>query len=92
MKYMDRIIDLCDRYGVEVIFYRSPYRATANELRKVNYLETYFQEKQIPFFDLEKEIEYDYTTDFCDYEHLSQHGALKSTVFLTEQFLEHIIR
>lgn len=90
MKYVDKIIDLCDRYGVNVIFYRSPYRSTANELRKVNYLKTFFQEKQILFFDLEEEITYDYAADFCDYEHLSQYGAYKSTVFLTEQFLEHI--
>ena len=41
-----------------------------------------------PSFDLEKEIEYDYSCDFYDFEHLSKSGAKKSTEFLNAYILE----
>lgn len=90
MEYVDKIISLCDEYDVRLIFYRAPYRSAANELRKTNFLRTYFAEKEIPFWDLEEEIDYDYQTDFRDYEHLSSVGARKSTEFLTEKIVEII--
>lgn len=92
MKYVDKIIELCKEENVPLIFYRAPYRSTANELRKANYLETYFAEKEVLFFDLEKELEYDYEEDFFDYEHLSKVGANKSTDFLSEKILEVLNR
>ena len=85
LTYIDKIIALCDDYDVELIFYRAPYRSTANELRKANYLADYLAERSVPFFDLEKELTWDYTTDFNDYEHLSQAGATKATAFLCEK-------
>lgn len=88
MKYVDKIIELCDEYGVELIFYRAPYRSTENELRKVNYLKEYFAEKQVPFFDLEERIEYDHVNDFYDFEHLAEGGADKSTEFLNRYVLD----
>lgn len=88
MKYVDKIIQLCEEKGVKLIFYRAPYRSTVNELRKVNYLETYFGEKEVLFFDLEKELEYDYEKDFHDYEHLSEVGARKTTEYLGEKIMD----
>lgn len=88
MKYIDKIIILCDKYDVELIFYRAPYRSTENELRKINYLSNYLAEQNITFYDLEKEITFDYENDFLDYEHLSQYGAQKTTLFLTEKILQ----
>ena len=90
MKYVEKIIELCEEYEVKPIFYRAPYRSTANELRKVNYLKKYFAEKQIPFFDLEEEIPFEYATDFHDYEHLSETGAQKATEFLCEYIMEYL--
>ena len=88
MKYVDKIIQLCQESDVKLIFYRAPYRSTANELRKVNFLETYLADKNVLFFDLEREIEYDYEKDFHDYEHLSEMGALKSTQYLGERIMD----
>lgn len=87
MKYIDKIIELCKKNDVEVIFYRAPYRSTENELRKANYLDKYFADRNISFVDLEKEIEYDYEEDFNDYEHLSKIGAMKSTDYLGEMII-----
>lgn len=82
VKYLNKIIALCEEYGVTLIFYRAPYRSTANELRKANWLEQHLYEKNILYYDLEKELEYNYETDFHDYEHLSLAGATKATWFL----------
>lgn len=87
MLYIDKIIALCEEYDVQLIFYRAPYRATDNELKKVNYLKEYFGERDIPFFDLEEEIDFDPACDFNDYEHLSESGARKATEYLVEYIL-----
>lgn len=84
MKYIDKIIELCEQKEVELIFYRAPYVSTENELKKANYLKAYFEQRGVPFYDLEKEIEYSYETDFFDYQHLSVWGARKSTDYLGE--------
>lgn len=88
MEYVKKVIELCEEKGVTLIFYRAPYRSTANELRKANYFADYCKENNVIFFDLEKEIEYDYSCDFCDYEHLAKSGAKKSTEFLNTYILE----
>ena len=84
LKYVDKIIQLCEEQGVKLIFYRAPYRSNANELKKVNWLAGYLSEKNVAFYDLEPAIEWDYTVDFYDYEHLSETGAKKATLYLGE--------
>ena len=87
MKYVDKIIQLCNENEVKLIFYRAPYRASANELKKANYLRIYLSQQEIPYFNLEQEIAWDYQTDFFDYEHLSAVGAQKVTEYLSEHIL-----
>lgn len=88
MKYVDKIIALCEENGVELIFYRAPYLSEINEMKRANYLRDYFDEKGIPFYDLEKELEFDYTEDFNDTHHLSSYGASKATSFLGQKIFE----
>jgi hypothetical protein len=87
-KYVVKIIELCKKYDVELIFYRAPYVSSINELRKLNHFRQICDEHGVLFLDLEQEIEYDYTTDFCNYEHLSEAGATNSTEFLLPYILE----
>jgi len=87
VKYLDKIIELCEAYDVELLFYRAPYRSTANELRKLNWLRKYFDEKGAVFADMEDFVSFDYTTDFLDYEHLSLSGAQK----LTERLISFVM-
>ena len=86
--YLDKIIQLCEDYGVELIFYRAPYISTANELKKANWLDQYCESKGILYLDLEKEIKFSISTDFLDYYHLNKSGAAKATRFLAEYILE----
>lgn len=87
LDYLDMIIELCEQNNVVLIFYRAPYISTANELRKANYLEDYFHERHVAFYDMEKELTFDYTSDFIDEHHLSALGADKVTSFLVDKIL-----
>lgn len=91
-KYVHKIIDLCEEYDVELIFYRSPYVSNPQELQKANYFRELCEERSVTYIDLEKDLDYDYLTDFTDYEHLSETGAAKSTDYLTDYILSAIER
>ena len=82
LKYVDKIISLCEEKGVKLIFYRAPYLSRANELRKANWFTDYCASKDVLFLDLEKEIEFDLSADFLDYHHLNETGAVKATDYL----------
>lgn len=82
VKYAKKIIDLCKKHNVALVFYRAPYVSTENELKKANWFADYCKENDVAFYDLEKEIEFDIKTDFLDYNHLNKNGALKATDFL----------
>ncbi len=84
LKYVDKIIHLCEEYDVELIFYRAPYSSTKNELFKVNFLKNYLGQYNIPFFNMEEHVQFDCNTDFSDVYHLSEPGARKVTNFLSQ--------
>ncbi|MEG1151200.1 MAG: hypothetical protein RSD51_03850 [Malacoplasma sp.] len=85
MKYIDKIIELCEKNDVQLIFYRAPYVSKISELEKRNYIANYLANKGIYFYDLEKEIEFNKLEDFSDYQHLSGTGASKATEFLNNK-------
>ena len=87
LKYIDKIIALCEEKGVELIFYRAPYLSTENELKKANWFAGYCEEKGVTYLDLEKLIQFDLSTDFLDYHHLNKYGARKATDYLAEHIL-----
>lgn len=88
LKYVDKIIELCQEYDVELIFYRAPYLSRANELRKANWFAEYCESNGVLFLDLEEEMEFDLETDFLDYHHLNDVGAIKATEYLASYILE----
>lgn len=90
MKYVNKVIDLCEKYDVELIFYRAPYTSTENELKKSNWFTDFCKEKGITYVDLEKEIDFDINTDFLDYHHLNKYGAVKATDYLAKLILPHL--
>ena len=85
IKYLEKIIALCEEKGVKLILYRAPYISSANELRKLNWLKSYCEEKNIPLYDLETEVEFDFKVDFKDDCHLNARGARKATVYLADK-------
>jgi len=89
-KYVKKIINLCKKNNVKLIFYKAPYISTENELRKNNWFSNYCKDNELPFYNLEKEIIFDISTDFLDYEHLNINGAQKATDYLAKNILETI--
>lgn len=87
MKYINKIIELCEKNDVELIFYRTPYISKESELRKTNWFAKYCEERDIVFVDLEQEVQFDLATDFQDYQHLNKAGAIKATAYLSQFIL-----
>ncbi len=79
VKYIEKIIALCEEYDVQLIFYRAPYVSTENELRKLNHFRQICAQYDVTFIDLEQMLELDYTSDLNDLYHLSYKGAVKAT-------------
>lgn len=88
LKYVDKIIALCQKYDVQLITYRAPYISKTGEFQRANYMKKYFKERQIPFYDLEEEIPFDTEKDFHDIHHLAVPGMKKATHFLGERIRE----
>ena len=90
MKYVNKIIELCEKHNVELIFYRAPYTSTENELKKSNWFTDFCYERGITYVDLEKEYVFDINTDFLDYHHLNKSGAVKATDYLAQLITPHL--
>ncbi len=88
IEYTDKIVELCKEFGVSLIFYRAPYISTENELRKSNWFSDYCEEKGVLYINLEKEVPFDFSSDFMDYHHLNRFGAKKATDYLAPYILE----
>lgn len=88
MKYVRKIIDLCEQYEVELIFYRAPYISRENELRKANWFDRFCQEQGLVYVDLEQSVDFDLATDYLDYWHLNEAGAKKATSYLSSFILD----
>ena len=89
-KYIEKIIDLCEKEGVKLIFFRAPYVSNEVELSRINYLNNYLDKRNVDFYDLEELIDYDYENDFYDIWHLSQTGATKTTDYLYDIIKDYI--
>lgn len=86
--YVDKMIDLCEKKNVKLIFYRAPYHANETERMQANFLENYLAERNIPYYDTEKYIAFDPLVDFRDENHLAESGNRKVTEFLGEKIAE----
>lgn len=87
VKYLDKIVELCEQYDVELIFYRAPYISTENELRKANWFAAWCEEKGVLYIDTEKQIDFEPCYDFDDDYHLNVNGARKVTDYLAPYIL-----
>lgn len=89
VKYLDKIIKLCNDNGVKLILYRAPYSATTNEWKKANWLASYCEQNGIEYYNTSQSINFDYTVDFADNWHLNKDGAKKVTNFLKDAILKY---
>lgn len=87
VEYLDRIVDLCEKKGVDLIFTMIPYIYNETEVKIDNWLTDYAQEHGIPYISYigaaASELCLDYETDFSDNGHLNFYGAQKVTMHLS---------
>lgn len=86
LEYINRIIDLCDSYGVTPIFVNVPYAATEMEQGYVNLVKSVVEPRGIEVLDYLHDNCVDYSTDFQDEFHVNVAGAYK----LTKKFGEYV--
>lgn len=85
MYYINKIIELCKEYDVELVFFHAPFvldDANIFEQKRQNYLSDYFAENGIPFLDYYRNYEscgIDFATDLREGNHLNDLGATKVT-------------
>lgn len=87
MKYLDEIVDICDKNGIRLILCTLPYQG---EISYEDAARQYSQEKNleyINFFDksIRDEIGLDELNDFRNEEHLNDTGARKVTEYIRER-------
>ena len=97
MEYLDKIVALCEKKDVDLIFTMIPYLYNETEVKIDNWLEDYARQHEIPYLSYigeeAQELDLDYQTDFRDNGHLNLYGAQKVTMnlsaFLKERYPDY---
>lgn len=85
--YLNKIIDLCEEQGVELMLVKTPSNATAEEKRYYNAVCTVAKERGVDFVDYNlcyDEIGIELSRDFYDKTHLNVFGAEKFTTYFAK--------
>lgn len=91
--YLQKIIDLTEEEGIQLVLYKAPSTATAEEKEYFNAVEEIAKVNAIPFIDynmLYEEIGLDQEKDFYDKGHVNYVGAEKVTKHFTKFLQEHV--
>ncbi len=93
VKYLDKIVKLCEQNGIELVFTMVPYVYNEAEVKIYNWLEEYSASNDIPFINYNGEdgerIGFDFATDLSDNGHVNLNGALKVTQDLCDYLNEN---
>ena len=93
MLYFEKILDLCDRRGIQVVCTNLPYSGFEEKIGATNYAKQILKERNIPCIDFQLDadmIGLNLNADFRDSHHLNVAGAAKATdyigAFLSDQY------
>lgn len=89
IRWLDDIVNTCKENGSEVLFITMPYEG---EYNYSDALQTYLEANgcgYLDFFKLMEEVGLDEKTDFCDYSHLNNSGAMKVADYLGKYISEN---
>ncbi len=88
VEYLDKIVQLCEKKNVDLIFTMVPYIYNETEAGIDLWIEQYAAEHGIPYISYignsADAIELDYSTDFQDNAHLNYYGAQKVSTHLAQ--------
>lgn len=83
VKYLDKIKELCDSKGIELILVYFPYKMDKGMTAYAQWINEYASKNGCEYIDF-NEFEYDYSKDFFDEGHTNVMGQLKVTKYLGE--------
>lgn len=97
LSYLDKIVDLCRKENIELIFLTAPsyekYVESIDSYEAVHdFVQKIADERQIPYWDfnlMTEEMPELGTEDFMDEDHLNGNGAGKVTAYLAELVLKN---
>lgn len=75
--YLQKMVDLCAKHEIELIFIKAPTNATAEETMYYNYMEDFAVQNEVTFYNfnnIDCGLEYE---DFYDRRHLNTSGVNK---------------
>lgn len=88
--YLDKIIDECEKRGIDILLTYLPFPAPEKSWMEANYVQTLAQERGLDYINFLKLDIVDFTTDCLDStSHLNPSGAKKVTHYLGEYIREH---
>lgn len=82
MVYLQKIVDLVEEQGAQLVLVGAPCQASEELLQKFNRIKRFAEENQIPYLDYNgkmEEVGLDRFADFCEPDHLNYLGAQKVT-------------
>lgn len=88
--WLEEIVDICEKNGVELVLYTIPFPSTAKQQAIFNGLADFAEERGIEYYNLLGEYEkvgINAHTDFMDDHHLNRSGQEKVTRYLAEHCL-----
>ena len=91
-KYLLKIIELCKKEGINLVFYKAPSNATQEEKAYFNTVEAIAKENNIPFIDYNEYYDIlglDIENDFYDKGHVNYIGSEKVTKHFAQFLKEH---
>jgi hypothetical protein len=91
-KYLNKIINLCEKEKIELVLFHTPYPAPEISMAQQNTISDIAKEKGVPFLDFDyllDEIGFDPQTDQSrDLNHCNYYGAEKITNYIGEYLSE----
>lgn len=88
LEYFDRLAELCEAEGVELLLVCAPFHATREQQGQMNAVGEVAEAYGLPYWNYLsrlEEIGFDPASDLFDYSHLNANGALKFTHALGEE-------
>lgn len=92
MVYFNKILDLCEQRGIQVVCTNLPYSGFEEKIGATNYAKQILQERNIPCLDFQLEADeagLNRKADFRDSHHLNVAGAAKTTKYLGDFLSEY---
>ncbi len=88
-EYLLKLIELCEKEGVELILTKTPYIMEAQDRGYLDEIAEICTENDVPFLnylteDLIEQINFDYNTDMAEHAHVNYLGASKISAHMGE--------